>query len=70
MGKNPQGYSYTSYEFSYKYDKNDETSKIESGKDYILDLIMKKYNITENDLKSIEDIKVKLRDFIIDEVLK
>ena len=43
---------------------------IEKSKGLILDRVMKKYNITEKNLRDPQLVESKLREFTIDEILK
>jgi hypothetical protein len=57
-------YSYTEGKWS---DKNKTKDK---SKDFLLELMMEKYGITDSDLYDIDKVKVKVRDFKIDEIIK
>lgn len=45
-------------------------SDVRESKDLLISIMMKKYNITEQDLNDISIVKTKLRDVNIEEILK
>ena len=45
-------------------------SDVRESKDLLISIMMKKYNITEQDLNDISIVKTKLRDVNIDEIIK
>ena len=51
-------------------DYSDTKSDYKESKELFISVMMKKYNITEEDLHDINTVKTKLRDINIDEILK
>ena len=61
------------YTYQYPQDKikdvQDSLNELNS-RELIIQAVMRRYNISESDLKDVDLVKTKLRDILIDDILK